>query len=694
MKPMLRARPVPRLSGFALALALAAAVGAAAPAGAVQVTCGTGSGLAGQTVDITLSTGNLTGLGIQSLQFEITYNASLVTAVGVIEAGTSTGNAGWGSGTFSASNGRVLVSDIGLTPLSGSGPLIKVRFLINPAQLVANSTSLVMPSASFYFNEGAPVDTCANGSLTVNPTPIITVSPNSGEVIRGQTLQFSVSGSVTPPVSWFTTDSGIATINGTGLLTGVAPGSVHVFAVDNAGRRDTTDALIDIRGMGLTVGSTSVLQGLTVDVPLTVTSLTGLGIRAGQVSFSYNANLVTPVSFQTPAGTLLYGYGPVAFGASGGTCTVDFVGSGDLNGSGVLGRIRFVATTLTSGGSSLTLTQALFNETLPARTTNGSLSVTTLPTITVNPDTWTMLAGETRSFTLSGGPTPPVTWSTLDPSVATIDGNGLLTAVAGGITKVRAVDAVGATDENTSVTVYDFRATLPTVSAPPGATVRVPLLADRDLDALDIRSLQYTLGFHPTWITDAEATPTGLVSIWGPGGLEQNPGVGTLRVAAGGSDPIGIGNREIQVLHFVLSPSVPVGTNLPLTLTGLMFNEGRPVPQVVNGVIQVRTSVDVPGESEVSFALGACEPNPARGGGQIPFAIPARARPDAGVTLVLYGIDGRRVRTLLDGPVPPGRNRVHWDGRDHDGVPVPAGVYFYRLTCGEHILSRKLAVTR
>ena len=113
-----------------------------------------------------------------------------------------------------------------------------------------------------------------------------------------------------------------------------------------------------------------------------------------------------------------------------------------------------------------------------------------------------------------------------------------------------------------------------------------------------------------------------------------------------------------------------------------------------NGVIQVRTSVDVPGGSEVSFALGACEPNPARGGGRIPFAIPADAAPGAGVTLVLYGIDGRRVRTLLDGPVVPGRGSVHWDGRDEGGVPVPAGVYFYRLTRGEHTLSRKLAVTR
>ena len=684
----------PLKAAFAFALALAAVCGAAAPAAAVQVTCGNGAGLAGQLVDITLSTGNLTGLGITSLQFEITYNASVVTAVGVSEAGTSTGTAGWGNATFNTDIGKVTVSDAGTSPLTGSGPLIKVQFLINPAQLGASASTLGLSSTSFVFNEGSPVDTCTGGTLTINATPIITVSPNSGEVIRGQTLQFTVSGSVSAPVSWFTTNAAIATISATGLLTGQAPGQVRVYAVDNAARRDTTDSVIDIRGMGLTAGSGSVLQGLTIDVPITVTSLTGLGIRAGQVSLSFNANLLAAQSVQAPAGTLLHNYGPTAFGASGGTCTVDFVGSGDLAGSGVLCYVRFLATSLTSGGSTLAVTQALFNETLPAKTTGGFVTVTTLPTITVNPDSWIMLAGETRQFTLTGGPTPPVTWTTLDPSVATISSTGLLTAVAGGVTQVRALDSVGATDLNTSVTVYDFEATLATVSAPPGATVRVPLRTDRALTPLEVRALQYRVAFSTTQILSAQARPLGLVGLWGPGGLEQNYTSGALQVATAGADPLGAGNNEIQVLEFTLSPSVTVGTNLPLTLTGVLFNEGRPIPRVVNGMIQVRTSTDVAGEGALSFALGACEPNPARGGTRIPFAIPAGSPPGSRVRLDLFGLDGRVVRTLLDEPASPGRRSVQWDGRDRDGTPVAAGVYFYRLSYGARSQSRKLAVTR
>jgi hypothetical protein len=679
-----------RAAGLAVAIGL---IGAA-PAGAVQVTCGSGSGLAGETVEITLSTGDLTGLGIHSFQFDLAYNSSVATAVGTSVAGTTAGSAGWGNATINPVAGKVSVVDVGVSPLSGSGPLIKVQFLINPSLLGGGGTGLGLPSASFVFNEGAPVATTVAGFLSVNPTPIISVSPNTGEVIRAQNLQFFAGGSVTNPVTWSTSNPSVATISGTGLLTGVAPGTVRVFVVDNAGRRDTTDGDIVIRGMGLTAGSASVPLGQTFDVPLTVTSLTGLGIRSGQVTLICNPAVATPIGVETPPGTLLNGYGSIAFGSGSGSCTVDFVGSGDLAGAGTLCSVRFQASSSVTGGFGFTPTVALFGETLYAKTTGGSVSVTGLPSIFVTPDQVALFAGQTQSFSAGGSPSPPVVWSTLNPAVATIDASGLLTAVSGGVTKVHAVDALGAVDENTSVTVYDFKASLPVVQASPGGGVRVPLLTDRDISGLDIRSLEYTVGYNGTWVTSAEAFPLGLVSTWGAGGLQQHAGVTSLRVAAGGTNPLGGGTGEIQVLYFMISPSAPVGIDIPLTLSGLVFNEGHPFPLVANGVIQVRATSDVPDSREMEFALGACQPNPVHSGGHFPFAIPSSAAPGARTRLVLYGIDGRSVRTLVDEPVAPGRHIAVWDGTDEAGQPVTAGVYFYRLTCGGLSLSRKLALTR
>jgi len=674
---------------IALCIGLAATILFAAPAGAVRITAGTGSGLAGQTVDIAISTTSLTGLNVQSFQFDLTYNGSVITATDVLETGTLVGAAGWGDATFNVTPGRISVSHAGTTALSGAGTLLTLRFLINPSQLGATSSGLNF--TNFEFNEGAPLDTTVNGSLTINATPIITVSPNTGEVVRGQTLQFTVSGGVVLPVTWSTTDASIATISGTGLLTGVAPGTVRVNALDNGGHSDQSDGDILIRGMGLTVGSASVVVGQNVTLPLTVTSLTGLGIRAGQVTLTYNGAIMTATGVTTPPGTLLNGYGSVGFSASNGQCTVDFAGNSDLSGTGVLCNVTF--STQLSGGGGVAAPVALFNEILPAKVTNGSISISALPVVTVSPENVTLLAGATQQFTLGGTVTPPVTWSTLDPSVASISASGLLTALSGGVTKVHAVDNVGATDENTSVTVYDFAASMPTISAPPGVTVRMPILVDRNLSGLNIRSLQYQITYNPANITSAVARSAGLISVWGPGGVFQNPGNGTLTVAESGANPVGTGNNELQALDFTISPSAVVGTNIPITLSNFICNEGHPSAQWTSGVIQVRTSTDVT-PIDLSFGLGAARPNPTSGGCRMRFTIPSETAGQSPVTLAVYGVDGRRLKTLVSGPVSAGIHEAVWDGRDEAGGDAPAGLYFIRLEWRGRELAHKLARVR
>lgn len=682
----MRTRPY---ASLALVLGLAATTLFAAPAGAVRITCGNGSGIAGQTVDIAIATTTLNGADVRSFQFDITYNGGGVTATDVLETGTLVASAGWGDATFNVTPGRISVSHAGSAALSGAGTLLTLRFLINPAQLAGTSTGLAFPN--FLFNEGAPLDTTTNGTLTINATPIITVSPNTGEVIRGSTLQFTVSGSVTLPVTWSTTDGAVASINSSGLLTGLTPGSVRVNALDNAGRSDQSDGDILIRGMGLTAGSSSAVLGQVVTLPLTVTSLTGLGIRSGQVTLTFSSALVTATGVTTPPGTLLNGYGTVNFGSSPGSCTVDFAGTTDLSGSGVLCNITF--STQQSGGTGVNVPMALFNENLPAKATAGFISVTAVPVITVSPENVTLLAGATQQFTLSGTVAPPVTWSTLDGAVASISATGLLTALSGGVTRVRAVDNVGANDENTSVTVYDFAASLPTIAAPPGSTVRMPILVDRNLSGLNIRSLQYQLTFNSTNVVSAVARPFGLISVWGAGNVYQNAGTGILTVAESGANAVGSGNNELQVLEFVLSPSVPVGTNIPITLTNFICNEGHPSALVTSGVIQVRTSADVL-SSDLSFGLGAARPNPTAGGCRVRFTIPSENAGQTPVSLAVYGVDGRRLKTLVSGSVGAGAHEAAWDGRDESGADAAAGLYFVRLEWRGRQLTTKLARVR
>jgi hypothetical protein len=64
------------------------------------------------------------------------------------------------------------------------------------------------------------------------------------------------------------------------------------------------------------------------------------------------------------------------------------------------------------------------------------------------------------------------------------------------------------------------------------------------------------------------------------------------------------------------------------------------------------------------------------------------------VRLDLFDVTGARIRTLLEGTVAAGVNRVVWDGTEEDGHTVPSGIYMIRLRAGERSLSTRLLVIR
>jgi hypothetical protein len=276
----------------------------------------------------------------------------------------------------------------------------------------------------------------------------------------------------------------------------------------------------------------------------------------------------------------------------------------------------------------------------------------------------------------------------LDPSVAGISATGLVTAIRGGDTQVRAQDALGALDLTTLLHVDDFAVTLATVQAPPGATVRVPLIADRTLGALDIRSLQYSIQWTGTAITSAHATHSGLAGIWSPTGVVTLITTPRINIAGAGAQPLDDSGTEVHAVEFTLSPSATPGTNIPLTVTGLLFNEGAPRARLTSGAIQVRTTAGTDSPPMV-LSLAPCEPNPMRANGSIRLTLPRAAH----LQLAIYALDGRRVRQLHDGTLPAGAHEMHWDGRDDSARTLAAGLYFCRLETGGQALTRKLALT-
>ena len=64
------------------------------------------------------------------------------------------------------------------------------------------------------------------------------------------------------------------------------------------------------------------------------------------------------------------------------------------------------------------------------------------------------------------------------------------------------------------------------------------------------------------------------------------------------------------------------------------------------------------------------------------------------VTLAVYSVDGRLVRSLVRGVQEAGRYQFVWDGQDDHGASIKSGMFFVRLEAGGLRKTRVLSVIR
>ena len=110
------------------------------------------------------------------------------------------------------------------------------------------------------------------------------------------------------------------------------------------------------------------------------------------------------------------------------------------------------------------------------------------------------------------------------------------------------------------------------------------------------------------------------------------------------------------------------------------------------GAIQALASgvVGVGTPRATSTMLAGAYPNPFESSTTISFRLAQAGQ----VSLAVYGVDGRKVRTLASGRWEAGVHPVRWDGRDGDGRSTAAGIYFVRLTTAQGSFTRRIASLR
>ena len=114
-------------------------------------------------------------------------------------------------------------------------------------------------------------------------------------------------------------------------------------------------------------------------------------------------------------------------------------------------------------------------------------------------------------------------------------------------------------------------------------------------------------------------------------------------------------------------------------------NESAPSDTV--SITLEQTGVDEDFVASVSFI----RPNPFARETAIHYTVPSAG---ADVTMRLYDIRGRLVKTLVDGRHAGGTYEAAWDGRDSRGRTVSSGIYFARILIGDLDETRKVAYVR
>ena len=300
----------------------------------------------------------------------------------------------------------------------------------NPAVATINSNSGVATGVSpgtSSITASSEGKTSPAATLTVTQIPVnnVLLSPPSQSVEIGSTVTFTATprDASNNPLSgrtifYSSSDPSIATINSsTGVATGVAPGSVTIGAISEGktGTASLTVTPVAVGSVSVSPASQSIVAGTTTSSPFVATVKDGSGntLTGRVVTFSSSDESIATVDNSGNA-----------TGVAPGTVTITATSEGK------------------SGTASLTVTPApvasvdISPAGVAGTPAGGTIQFTATPR-------------DASSNALSGR---VVTWTTSDSSLATIDANGLMTAISAGLVTV-AAHSEGVDSPGTLVTI-------------------------------------------------------------------------------------------------------------------------------------------------------------------------------------------------------------------------------------------------
>lgn len=221
--------------------------------------------LTGGSPSVPINVDDVTGRGIFSTDFTVTYNPAVISSP-VVTLGTVPNAGGPSLNVNSGTPGTIIISIFASQPFSGAGTLVNIGFTANGLP----GTSSPVAFSAFKFNEGSPCSTTSNGLVTIL-SGTITGTITYGNPIAGPApprfvpnATLNAVGSINTSAS--TNASGSYTLSGMGsgaytvtpsktggvnnALSGLDSAAIAQFVVGLTSLNATQQTVADVSGTG------------------------------------------------------------------------------------------------------------------------------------------------------------------------------------------------------------------------------------------------------------------------------------------------------------------------------------------------------------------------------------------------------------------------------------------------------------
>ena len=629
---------------------------------------------------------------------------------------------------------------------------------------------------------GATASISANVAVTARPVASVSVSPAAASVNVAATLQLTAipqeaSGNALGgrTITWASDNTAAATVNSSGLVTGVAPGSANITATceGKSGSSAITVMLAPVASVSVSPASASIAPGSTKQLTATLKDAGGHGLTGRTISWASDntaaatvdsSGLVTGVAAGSAnvtatcegksgssaiivARVASVSVMPASANIAPGATQQLTATPKDLHGIAITGRSitwasdNTAAATVSSSGlvSGVAVGSANITATCEGKSGSSAITVIVVPvaSVSVTPATASVTVGATQQLTAtpkdaSGNALAgrSITWASDNTAAATVSSGGLVTGVAVGSANITAIcEGKSGSSAITVTTVTDPISSLPNLVTNPsfeadtagwetfaGSLIeRVPGGYD-GLYALQMTgttSLAWGFGVndHPDWIHRTTAAGRRYrLTAWVRSAA--NHGVARIRVREyllatgallGQISSFGASLTPAWQALVVDYTTLSVGSSLDFQVkeTPLVANEvfltddisirditGVPGLAVAQG--EIESGPDGPAAPALSFRA-AVYPSPVQSSAVLSFAT---SRPGT-LRVDLLDLAGRAVRRLDDeSESDAGMHTLSIDGIRDDGQRMSPGMYFYRIVADEGRLTGRFVLLK